>query len=371
MSNTNSSPVREVPVELGDRRYVVRIGAGLLDGLGAAVRALCPAPTATIVTDTNVGPLYAERAVRSMKSAGYDPQSVTIPAGDASNSLEQAARIYDVLGASRMERKSPLVALGGGVMGDLTGFVAATWLRGVPFIQCPTTTEADIDASVGGKTAVNHTSGKNMIGAFYQPRLVLMDIATLQTLDDRDFRAGLAESIKHGAIRDAAMLDWHEQNAARILSHDPAILAELLEKNVRIKAGVVAADEREAGLRAILNFGHTIGHAVESLLHYEWRHGECVAAGMVAVARIAVRRSIMSQADADRLEKIIAAFGLPTRIPKHLAADEIIALTKTDKKVSAGKVHFVFVPRFGETMMRDDITEDDVRAVLAEIRAGS
>jgi 3-dehydroquinate synthase len=362
-------PVREITVELGPRSYAIRIGVGVLDQIGDALRTLCPAPTAAVITDENVGPLYADRVLASLRQAGFKTHGVTVPAGDASKSLHQAAKLYDEMALAKIERKSPIVALGGGMVGDLTGFVAATWLRGVPFVQCPTTIEADVDASVGGKTAVNHPAGKNLIGAFYQPRLVLMDIHTLDTLDDRDFHAGLAESIKHGAIRDAAFLDWHEANADAILAKHPAVLAELLERNVRIKADVVAADEREAGLRAILNFGHTIGHAVEQLMHYEWRHGEAVAVGIAAAAHIAARRNIMSSADAERLIAILRRFGLPTAVPGHLSSDDIVTLTRRDKKVAGGKVRFVLVPRFGETTFRDDITEDDIRAAVEATRA--
>jgi len=368
---TTGDDMREVRVELGERGYVVRIGPGILAGLGAALRAVLGeggSSVAAVITDENVAPLYGGCAIDSLRRAGYDARLVTVPAGDATKSLATASRLYDELAAARMERSSPVIALGGGMVGDLTGFVAATWLRGVPFVQCSTTVEADVDAGVGGKTGVNHPAGKNLIGAFYQPRLVLMDTATLDTLPDRDFRAGLAESIKHGAIRDAAFLEWHHRNAHRILAHDAAAVAELLEKNVRIKAEVVAADEREAGLRAILNFGHTIGHAIETLMDYEWRHGECVAVGMVAASRIAVRRSIMSAADAGRLRTLLETFGLPTQIPVTIPPDRVIELTKMDKKVAAGKVKFVLVPRFGETVFRNDITDVEIRQAVEDMK---
>lgn len=356
---------------MGQRSYPVRIGTGVLGQIGRAIRDLFPhngASRAAVVTDENVGPAYAQRVLDALRQAGYHTHLVTVPAGEASKSLAQASRLYDEMAEARIERSSPIIALGGGVVGDLTGFVAATWLRGVPFIQCPTTVEADVDASTGGKTAVNHPAGKNLVGAFYQPRLVLMDIATLDTLTERDFRAGLAESIKHGAIRDSAFFDWQEANVRKILTRDRDVMAELLEKNVRIKVDVVSADEREAGLRAILNFGHTIGHAVESLLHYEWRHGECVSVGMVAAARIAARHSIMPEEAATRLRGVLEAFGLPVEIPAIIATDDVIRLTKMDKKVAEGRVRFVLVPRFGETIVRDDISEQDVRAAVEEIR---
>ena len=367
-----TSAVREVRVELGPRSYAVRIGAGVLPQAGRALRELFAhggSMQAAVVTDENVGPAYAPRVLDSLRQAGYHVHLVTVPPGDASKSLTQASRLYNELASAHIERTSPVIALGGGMVGDLTGFVAATWLRGVPFIQCPTTVEADVDASVGGKTGVNHPAGKNLIGAFYQPRLVLMDIAALDTLTDRDFRAGLAESIKHAAIRDASFFEWQEANIGRILSRDRDVMIDLLERNVRIKADVVAADERETGLRAILNFGHTIGHAVESLVNYEWRHGECVAVGMLAAAWIAVRRSIMREEDARRLRAILKLLDLPTEIPENISVEAIMRLTRMDKKVAEGRVRFVLVSQFGETTMRDDVSEQEIRRAVGIMRA--
>jgi 3-dehydroquinate synthase len=364
MKASQSTGIRTVAVALGERSYEVRIGPGLLMSVGALLRELCSAPTAAIVTDTNVGPLYAEQLLTSLRESGFETRAITVPAGDASKSLAQAAAIYDELAAGRIERRSPVVALGGGMVGDLTGFVAATWLRGVPFVQCPTTIEADVDASVGGKTAVNHSSGKNMIGAFYQPRAVIMDTETLRTLDARDFRAGLAESIKHGAIRDAAFLAWQEQHIEQIFAHDSGVLAQLLERNVQIKADVVAADEREAGLRAILNFGHTIGHAIETVSEFEIEHGQAVAVGMMAAAGISNRMGIFDTGGLERLKRVIEDAGLPTGMPT-LDTEKVIQAIKYDKKIAAGKVRFVLPRVIGDVLVTDEVSLSLVREVLA------
>ena len=352
--------MRTLDVPLGERTYSIHIGAGLLASLGERLAELCPAPTAAIVTDANVAPLYGDQAVAAMTDAGYRTALLVIEPGESSKSLATASGLYADLARARIERSSPLVSLGGGVAGDLTGFVAATWLRGVPFVQAPTTLEADVDAAVGGKTAVNHEAGKNLIGAFHQPRMVLIDTSTLTTLGDRDLRAGLAESVKHGVIRDAAFFAWHEENAAAILNRDEDVLGELIERNCRIKGEVVAADEREAGLRAILNFGHTIGHAIESDARYALRHGECVSIGMVAAAAIAVARGMISQAQADRIAALLERLGLPTRVAQPLDVDAQMAFMQQDKKVVAGKIRFVLPTDVGQVVTVDDVTPDQI-----------
>jgi 3-dehydroquinate synthase len=290
---------------------------------------------------------------------------LTFPAGDASKSLAQAERLYDGLAAAGIERSSLIVTLGGGVTGDLGGFVAATWLRGVPFIQVPTSLEADVDASVGGKVAVNHASGKNMIGAFYQPQRVLIDVACLRTLEKRDLVAGLAESIKHGLIREAGFFTWHEANAEAILGCKEAVLAELIERNCRIKASVVAADEREGGLRAILNFGHTFGHAVESEMQFQLRHGECVAIGMMAACRIGQGRRTISAEEVGRVEALLVRFGLPTRAPPGLRTDVLLDWMRRDKKVKSGKIQFVLPKGLGQVYITDDVAEAELREAAA------
>lgn len=321
-----------------------------------------------IITDSNVGPLYADKALGSLRESGFQPSLITVPAGESSKSLEQLSRVYDGLAAARIDRTSTLVTLGGGVVGDLGGFAAATWLRGISFVQCATTLEADVDASVGGKTAVNHVSGKNLIGAFYQPLFVLIDTQTLRTLDDRDYRAGLAESIKHAVIRDAALFDWHERNVEKILSRDPGTLGELIERNVRIKASVVARDEREtSGLRALLNFGHTVGHAIETAIARRgepWRHGEAVAAGMVAAAEMSVVAGRLDRPSAERIIRLIERFGLPARAPLTGCRTELLELMSADKKVAAGRLRFVLADAVGRATLHDDIQPAWIEAGL-------
>lgn len=364
---------RIVQVEVQPRPYPVVIGPGVLAQVGPRLARCVKGRRALVITDTNVGPLYGNGALESLRSAGFEPTLLTMPAGEATKSLESLARIYDACAEARIDRTSPLVSLGGGVMGDLTGFAAATWVRGVPFVQCSTTIEADVDASVGGKTAVNHTSGKNMIGAFYQPRFVLIDINTLKTLSDRDYIAGLAESIKHAVIRDAEFFAFHEANTNAIRSRDPAILPALLERNVQIKAEIVAQDEREtSGLRALLNFGHTVGHAIETLQSRTadpWRHGEAVAVGMVAACQIGVAAGRLSRPDADRIVALIERMTLPIRA--HLAdhRPEVHKLMALDKKVAAGRIRFALADRIGRATLYDDVQPAWIETALDRILA--
>lgn len=359
-------------VNLPGRGYAVDIGVGLLKTLGPRLRRLSDARRAFLVTDANVGPLYGDEGVVSLRSAGFQVTTVTVPPGDASKSLEQAGLIYDRLAERTHGRREPIVALGGGAVGDLAGFVAATWMRGVPFVQCPTTLEADIDASVGGKTAVNHPAGKNLIGAFHQPVLVWIDIAALQTLSDRDFKAGLAESVKHAVIRDEAFLAWHEENAERILRQDPAALPTLIHRNCRIKASIVEADEREFSAhgvgRAALNLGHTIGHAIESQSGYGFRHGEAVALGMNAALDLAVRECGFPEHDRRRVESLLSALGLPIRSPCALDADDLVTRTLLDKKALDRLARFVLPVEIGRMRWLTPTTSS-VRQAIARIQA--
>ncbi len=326
-----------VDVPLPGRAYSIEIGSGLTDRLGARLRELSQARQTLLVTDSTVGPLYAERVAASLSSAGFSVVTHIVPAGDASKSLGRAAQLYDRMAESHHGRFDPVVALGGGVVGDLAGFAAATWMRGVPLVQCPTTLEADIDASVGGKTAVNHPSGKNMVGAFQQPIAVCIDVDCLGSLEDRDYRAGLAESVKHAVIRDEAFLRWHEDNVGAILSRDPVVVRELIRRNCSIKAAVVVEDEREMATgtvgRAALNFGHTVGHAIEAASRYALRHGEAVSLGMVAASDLAVRACGFPESDRGRVESLLAALGLPIRSPLPLALDDLMRRMRGDKKV--------------------------------------
>lgn len=352
---------RTVEVSLGERSYGIDIGVGMLEQLGQTVRAAAPARRAAIISDESVARLHGLKAIGALEQVGYQVHLLTFPPGDASKCLAQAGKLYDGLAAAGIERSSPIITLGGGVSGDLGGFVAATWLRGVPFIQVPTTLEADVDASVGGKVAVNHASGKNMIGAFYQPRRVVIDVACLATLDRRDLAAGLGESVKHGLIRDADFFAWHEANAEGILACDEQTMVTLIERNVQIKAAVVAADERESHLRAILNFGHTFGHAVESEMRYQWRHGECVAVGILCACHVGLARGTIIREEVQRIEGLLTRLGLPTRVPKHIEAQVLLDWMKRDKKVKSGKIQFVLPRSIGQVDIVDDVTEAELR----------
>ena len=357
-----------VRVNLPSREYDITIGAGLLTEVGDIIRRQCDAKRATVVTDTHVGPLYADMLERSLHTAGFDHTRITVPAGDASKSLEQAAELFDSLATARHDRTEPILALGGGMIGDLAGFAAATWLRGVPFVQCPTTLEANIDASVGGKTAVNHKAGKNLIGAFHQPICVCIDPACLATLSERDFIAGLAESVKHAVIRDPEFFDWHEREADAIAAQSEETVRELIRRNCANKAEVVAADEREMAAfgvgRAALNFGHTIGHAIEAQLHFALRHGEAVSLGIVAAAALAERHGTFPSEENQRLQQLLAALRLPVRSPQPLDTADILDRLYVDKKAKSGKVRFVLPTRLGQVEWRDDLPKEAIAEVV-------
>lgn len=360
-----------VEVNLPGREYAIEIGRGVIGRLGTRLRGLTAASQAMVVTDSNVGPLYSQGLLDSLAAAGFDADVATVPAGDVSKSLRQAAALYDRLADRRHGRQDPIIALGGGMVGDLSGFVAATWMRGVPFVQCPTTLEADIDAAVGGKTALNHPTGKNMIGAFHQPMRVLIDLDCLRSLSDRDYRAGLAESIKHAVIRDGTFLDWHEENVEAILRRETAIVRELIRRNCQIKAAVVVEDEREDATkgvgRAALNFGHTIGHAIEALCDYELRHGECVAIGMVAALDLAVRHCGFPNADRDRTVSLLAAVGLPIRLSRPMDVSRLFDRMQCDKKAHHQQMRFVLPSDTGEMQWFEPPSTESIRPSLDRI----
>lgn len=362
---------RIVKVKVQPRSYPVVIRPGGLDTLGTLLAEHVTAHRAFVITDSNVGPLYADKALTSIREAGFEPSLYTVEAGEGAKSLEVAAQIYDALAAAKIDRACPAVSLGGGVVGDLTGFIASTWMRGVPFVQCSTTVEANVDASVGGKTAVNHSAGKNLIGAFYQPRFVLIDPNVLVTLSARDFRAGLAESVKHAVIRDADFFDWHETYAESMRACQLDHLPELFERNVQIKAKIVAEDEREVtGIRALLNFGHTIGHAIESAMARRgdaWRHGEAVATGMVAAAEMSVTAGRLDRSAAERIVAVLEKMGLPTQAPLADARAEIHTLMQTDKKVSAGQLRFVLCDGLGKAGLYGQIKPAWIETALDRV----
>ncbi|MEO7244870.1 MAG: 3-dehydroquinate synthase [Rubrivivax sp.] len=358
-------PPTTVPVDPGHDRYDILIGAGLLAD-AAAWSGLPAAAHAVIVSNVTVAPLYA-KAVREALRPHYGRVSaVVLPDGEAHKDWSTLNRVFDHLLSEGCDRRTVLFALGGGVVGDLTGFAAACYMRGVPFVQLPTTLLAQVDSSVGGKTAVNHPRGKNMIGAFYQPRRVLCDLDTLATLPSRELSAGLAEVIKYGPIADPALLDWIELNLEALRARDPAPLAHAVQRSCEIKAAVVGADEKEAGQRAILNFGHTFGHAIEAGLGYgEWLHGEAVGCGMVMAAELSARLGGVDAGFVQRLEDLIRRAGLPVAAPALVGgADRWLELMRIDKKAEDGAIRFVVLEAPGQAVLRP-VPVGLVREVIA------
>jgi len=358
--------MRLVEVPLGNRSYVIKIGGGLLSRLGVECARLKLGQRCAVITDTNVGKKYARAALKSLAASGFDPVLLTVPAGEKSKRMAMVEQCYDRLAAHRLERKSFLVALGGGVVGDLAGFVAATYLRGIPFVQAPTTLLAQVDSSVGGKTGVNLQAGKNLVGAFYQPRLVLCDLDTFQTLPKREFVSGLAEVIKYGIIYDAVLFAQLERNLPRLLQRDAALLASVVARCCEIKAEVVGQDETESGLRAILNFGHTIGHAIENSSGYgKFLHGEAIAIGQVAAAKLSREILGLPSGDVARIEKVFAQAGLPVAFKANPARrKKLFAAMQLDKKVSGGEVKFVLAERLGRVKFGCQVPTELVARVV-------
>ncbi len=347
--------------------YDIHCRWGALDDLGRLARDSGLTGSVFVVSDDVVGPLFAERALKSLRAGGLEPALFTFPAGEASKTLETVRQVYDWLLDHRAERGSALIALGGGVVGDLTGFVAATYLRGVPFVQAPTSLLAMVDAAVGGKVAVDHPRGKNLIGAFYPPRLVVEDTSVLASLPPRALREGFAEVIKHGLIMDPPMLDILERDAERLLAVEPEITTEIVARNAALKAGVVSADEREGGRRMILNYGHTIGHAIEAACGYgAVRHGEAISAGMMAAAEIGRRMGVTPAVVGERQARIFQRYGLPLRHPGVDRAMVMEAMTR-DKKVATKRIRWILLEDYGRPIVRDDVPEDVVRDVLTAL----
>ncbi|MHB8534706.1 MAG: 3-dehydroquinate synthase [Sulfuricaulis sp.] len=358
--------MKTLQVDLGERSYPIYIGAGLLDRAECLTRHV-PASRIAIVTNETVAPLYLAKLRAHV--ASFQPLEVILPDGEQYKTLEVLNRIFDALLAARCDRRTTLVALGGGVIGDMAGFAAACYQRGVPFIQVPTTLLGQVDSSVGGKTGVNHPLGKNMIGAFYQPRAVIIDTDTLKTLPDRELSAGLAEVIKYGLIRDPEFFTWLESNMDKLLARDTEALSFAIHRSCRNKAEVVAADERESGVRAILNLGHTFGHAIETGLGYgSWLHGEAIAAGMVMAADLSQRLRWLPAADVTRIEKLILRARLPVRAPGTLAPARFLELMAVDKKVMDGRLRLVLLKRLGEAVVTADYPRAQLEATLASRR---
>lgn len=345
-------------IPLGERSYLIHIGGGLLGRIPSLLDGVDPDAMTVLVTDTKVNSLYGRELSRKLLSAGRSSHTIELPPGEQTKTLSWAGTLYDRLVDVHADRTTLLLALGGGVIGDLTGFVAATFMRGIPYVQIPTTLLSQVDSSVGGKTAVNHPKGKNIIGAFYQPRAVYIDTEALNSLPKREFIAGLAEVVKYGVISEADFFSYISENLPAILSMEPEVLTYLIERSCTIKARVVAEDEREDGVRAILNFGHTLGHAVESLSGYGvLMHGEAVSIGMAYAARLSREMGLCPRADTEQLVSLLNALGLPTELPE-LDPGEIIRAMARDKKAVRGMNRMVLMERIGKVVIKEGIGED-------------
>ena len=354
----------ELRVELAERAYPILIGQALIDDPSLFASRI--KGRAAVVTSDRIAPYFLDRLRATLARAKVDAIEIILPDGEAAKTWETLNLVYSGLLAQRCDRRTTLIALGGGVIGDITGFAAATYQRGVPFIQVPTTLLAQVDSSVGGKTAINHPLGKNMIGAFYQPILVLADTETLSTLPEREFRSGIAEVIKYGFIYDLAFLEWLEANLDALMRRDPAALTHAIHRSCEIKAEIVVQDERETGMRAWLNLGHTFGHAIEAGLGYgQWLHGEAVAAGTVLAAELSVRLGFLASADARRIRDLVIRAGLPARAP-DLGAARYLELMRVDKKAQGGAIRYVLLKRLGEACV-EPVPDDTVRGLLEQL----
>lgn len=349
-------------VPLGDRTYPIHIGSGLLSNLGQILRSINFPSQVAVVTNPTVASLYADAVKQQLAASGFSSCLLVVPDGEAYKNLEVLNTIYDGLIEQRFDRGCGLLALGGGVVGDMAGFAAATFVRGIPYVQLPTTLLSQVDSSVGGKTAVNHARGKNLIGAFYQPQLVIIDTDTLNTLDLREVQGGLAEVVKYGMIRDADFFAWLEQNVSSLLNREPEALAHAIRTACQIKADIVEIDEREGSVRAYLNFGHTFGHAIENLAGYgRIKHGEAVAVGMVVAARISHNQGLCSAEDVLRLTNLLRAFGLPVSAP-DFPLDDYVAAMWRDKKVQGGALTLVLNEGIGRVVLKKT---DQVRELFS------
>ena len=369
MENSPELQRHTVKVDLGERSYDIVIQPRLIDEGGPLLADCVKGRRCLIISDRNVGRVYGPRLAKSLQSSGFDGTALELPPGEGSKSLEVAKSIYDQCINARLDRDSCLIALGGGVVGDMTGFVAATFYRGIAFVQVPTTLLAMVDAAIGGKTAVDHPLAKNAIGAFHQPKIVLADPAVLDSLPERELKAGLAEVIKYGVIQDAELFSFVGQHAEKLLGKDAAALSYVIERSAAIKARIVSADEREAtsgGPRALLNFGHTFAHAIEAATHYAgYLHGEAVAIGMCMAADLSVELQLLAPADRDLIVSLTAKSGLPTNLNDGDPGTQTLydAMFK-DKKVAAGKLRFVVAEKIGASKVVSDVPDELVRKVL-------
>jgi 3-dehydroquinate synthase len=360
-----------IPVRLGERAYEIVIEPGGLARVGPRLRALGAGRRTALVSAARPLSLYGKRVTESLEHAGFSVAVVEVPDGEAAKTLAVAERCWEALLDAGLDRTSAVLALGGGAVGDLAGFVAATYMRGVPLVQLPTTVVAQVDSAIGGKTAIDHPRAKNLIGAFHQPRLVLADPTTLLTLPEREYRSGLAEVVKHGIVLDAAYFEDVEASVAPLLARELATLERIVAGSCRLKAAVVERDEREAELRAVLNYGHTVGHALEVTTAYaRWTHGEAVALGIVAEARLAGRLGIAAPETVQRQERLLAALGLPTEAP-GIDSESVVAALARDKKARDGRVPFVLAPALGTFRLVFDVPVPEIQAAVASLEPGA
>lgn len=356
--------LEKINVPLADRSYPILIGSGLLSNLGKELSDLTFPQRIAVISNPTVDALYGRIVFESLENHGFSPLQFNVPDGEEFKTLETLQLIYDFLIENGFDRGCGLIALGGGVVGDMAGFAAATFLRGIPYAQVPTTLLAQVDSSVGGKTAVNHPLGKNLIGAFYQPEMVLIDISVLNTLEPREVSAGLAEVVKYGVIRDYEFFCWLENNVQKLRGRDVETLVHAIKRSCQIKADIVALDEREGSVRAFLNYGHTFGHAIEKLSGYgQWKHGEAVSVGMVVAAKISAQQGLCSQQEVDRLTRLLKAFDLPIE-PPDFSLDEYVGSMQRDKKVKEGTLTLVLNRGIGEVVLKK-VT--DISSVFSSI----
>jgi len=357
--------MEKVRVELGERSYDIYIGKNILRNIGDSLKPFGLSPKIAIVTNPTVYPLYGAVVAKSLKKAGFDLLSVTIPDGEEYKDLLWVEHVFNILLKAKLDRSSALVALGGGVIGDITGFAASTYMRGISYIQVPTTLLAQVDSSVGGKTGVNHRLGKNMIGTFWQPRLVWIDTATLKTLPGREFLSGLAEVIKYGVIWDGKLFDFLEAGKKGILNLDNKSIMHIIKRSCEIKAEVVSKDERESGLRSILNFGHTIGHAIETATGYRrYLHGEAVAIGMCLEAELSGKLKFIGSDKVQRIKSLVESYGLPSEMPEDIDIKHILSSMELDKKAVAGELRFILPERIGKVKIHKGVSEKVIRELL-------
>ena len=359
--------MKTLHVALYENSYPLLVGKGILNQIGEFLKSYAKSTKILIVTDTFVNHRYAPVVAESLKHAGFDIATFDVPVGEGSKSLKQLSQILDSLIDNQLDRGSTLIALGGGVVGDLGGCAAAVYMRGIAYVQIPTTLQAQVDASVGGKTAINHPKGKNLIGAFHQPKLVLIDVNTLETLPQRDIRSGLIEVIKMGVIRDEPLFEMVEDKLDAILNLNAGTLIEMIACACVNKADIVAKDEKESGLRMVLNYGHTFGHALEALTHYRtYRHGEAVSIGMNCAARLAVNLGMFSEADFERQSTLLNRAKLPLTFPSDLSPEAICDTMYLDKKALNGKLRLILPTRIGEVVIRDDVTDTKIVQAISQ-----